>query len=206
MISGPKRLLLATRNKGKLREIREFFSDLDLQMVGMEELPGAQEVLEDGESFLENARKKAHALALDFGCLALADDSGLEVDVLGGLPGVRSARYAGQGATDEQNNEKLLAELRGLEAGKRKARFRCVMVLAAPDGREWISEGTWEGEIAQAPKGEGGFGYDPIFFLPKQGKTAAELSLEEKNRMSHRAQALRGIKDALLEALGCCGK
>lgn len=196
-----KRILLATRNPGKLKEVKDFFSDLGLEVVGMDELPSARDVAEDGLSFLENARKKAHALALDFGCMALADDSGLEVDALGGLPGVRSARYAGEGATDEQNNRKLLEALKGVREGERKATFRCVMVLAAPDGREWISEGTWEGEIAQAPRGTGGFGYDPLFLLPEKGKTVAELSLKEKNEISHRAQALRGIKEVLEKVL-----
>ncbi len=202
MTPEPKKIVLATRNPGKLREIKEFLSDLELRVVGLEELAGVQEVLEDGESFLENARKKAHALASHFGCMALADDSGLEVDALGGLPGARSARYAGQGATDEQNNAKLLEALRKVGPRDRKARFRCVMVLATPEGREWVSEGTWEGEIATAPRGRGGFGYDPVFLLPGQGRTVAELSLEEKNKMSHRAQALRGIKEVLRGILG----
>lgn len=202
MSSGPKRILLATRNPGKLREVRDFFSDLGLEVVGMEELPNARDVAEDGESFLENAKKKAHALASDYGCVALADDSGLEVDALDGLPGVRSARYAGEEATDEQNNRKLLEALKGLGARERKARFRCVMVLATPDGREWVSEGTWEGEIAQTPRGTAGFGYDPIFLIPEKGKTVAELSLEEKNKLSHRAQALKGIREVLGEVLG----
>lgn len=200
-----RRILLATRNPGKLREVRDFFSDLGLEVVGMEELPDARDVVEDGSSFLENARKKAHALASDFGCLALADDSGLEVDALGGLPGVRSARYAGEGATDEQNYRKLLEALKDVGPGERRARFRCVIVLATPDGQEWVSEGKWEGEIALAPRGRGGFGYDPVFLLPEQGKTVAELSLEEKNKISHRAQALRGIRKVLEELLGPLG-
>jgi len=203
MTSKPKRILVATRNLGKLREVRDFFSDLGLEVVGMAELPDARDVVEDGSSFLENARKKARALAADFGCVALADDSGLEVDALGGLPGVRSARYAGERATDEENNRKLLQALNSLGTQDRKARFRCVMVLAAPDGREWISQGTWEGEIAKAPRGSGGFGYDPVFLLPEEGRTVAELSLEEKNSRSHRAQALRGIRGVLLEILRC---
>lgn len=202
----PRKILLATRNPGKLREVRDFLSELELEVVGMEELPEAGDVVEDGKSFLENARKKAHALASRFGCAALADDSGLEVDALGGLPGVRSARYAGETATDDQNNKKLLEAMKGLGAGERSARFRCVMVLATPEGKEWVSEGTWEGEIAQAPRGKGGFGYDPLFLIPEQGRTVAELSLGEKNKMSHRAQALRGIKHVLEEVLGLCSK
>lgn len=205
MILRTSRILLATRNPGKLREVRDFFSDLGLEVVGMEELPGARDVVEDGSSFLENARKKAHALASDFGCMALADDSGLEVDALGGLPGVRSARYAGEGATDEQNYRKLLEALKDLGPGERRARFHCVIVLATPDGQEWVSEGKWEGEIALAPRGTGGFGYDPVFLLPEQGKTVAELSLEEKNKISHRAQALRGIRKVLEDLLGPVG-
>jgi XTP/dITP diphosphohydrolase len=202
MSGGMRKILLATSNPGKLREVRDFLSGLGVRVVGMEELPGAPEVEEDGQSFLENARKKAHALASRFGCPALADDSGLEVEALGGLPGVRSARFAGEKATDEENNRKLLEALKGVGAGGRRARFRCVMVLATPDGGEWVSEGEWEGEIALTPRGASGFGYDPLFLLPDRGKTVAELPLDEKNRMSHRAQALRGMRDAIIRVLG----
>ncbi|MGQ9858724.1 MAG: XTP/dITP diphosphatase [Thermodesulfobacteriota bacterium] len=202
MTTAGTRLILATRNSGKLREVKEILRGLPVEVVGLGELPGAPEVVEDGLSFAENARKKAHALAAWSGSMALADDSGLEVDALDGRPGVHSARYAGEGATDQDNVRKLLEEMRGIPAGQRGARFRCVMVLAAPDGREWNSEGTWEGLIAEDPRGTGGFGYDPVFLVPQENRTAAELLPEEKNRMSHRAMALMGMREVLAGLLG----
>lgn len=205
MSSQRPKLLLATKNRGKVREVSEILSGLGVEVVCLADLPGAPEVDEDGETFVENARKKAHALASWSGSMTLADDSGLEVEALGGRPGVRSARYAGDRATDEENNRKLLEELRGIGPEARRARFRCVMVLAAPDGREWVTEGTWEGVIAAEPRGSSGFGYDPVFLLPEQNRTVAELLPEEKNRMSHRAMALRGIRCALVGLLGLNG-
>lgn len=202
MTTAATTLILATRNSGKLGEVKEILRGLPLRVVGLAELPGAPEVAEDGRSFAENARKKARALAAWSGSMALADDSGLEVDALEGRPGVLSARYAGEGAADEDNVRKLLEEMRGIPAGKRGARFRCAMVLAAPDGREWSSEGTWEGLIAEEPRGTGGFGYDPVFLVPQENRTAAELLPEEKNRMSHRAMALRVMREVLAGLLG----
>ena len=160
-------------------------------MNDVEELP---EILEDGDTFFENAMKKARTVAEVTGLMALADDSGLEVDALNGAPGVRSARFAGPEASDADNNRKLLRELRDVPDGKRSSRFRCVMVLYHPSGR-WISaEGSCEGMITQKPRGNSGFGYDPIFFVPEMGKTMAQIGPEEKNRISHRGGALRELK------------
>ena len=195
-----RRVILASKNRGKLLEVRSILSDLEVEVVGLEEFPEIPEVVEDRESFLENARKKSEVISKLTGELVIADDSGLEVDALGGRPGVRSARYARDGASDEENNLKLLQEMRGIPLADRKARFRCVMVLSSPDGRWWATEGIWEGTIAEEPRGSGGFGYDPVFFLPELGKTVAELTSEEKNSMSHRAKALESMKK-LLKAL-----
>ncbi len=199
-----KVLVLATRNPGKVREIKAFFSDLDLEVKGLDEFPEAPEVEETGKTFFENAFKKAREIALATGHMALADDSGIEVDALGGAPGVRSARYAGENATDEENIRKLLKELEGVPPEKRTARFRCVMVVYHPSGHWFKAEGVWEGLIAMEPRGEEGFGYDPIFLIPELGKTAAEIPLELKNKLSHRAKALAEVKYKLpsfLEAI-----
>lgn len=197
-----RKLILATRNRGKLLEVREILSPVGVEVVGLEEFPNLPDLVEDGESFVENARKKSQIVAKLTGEFALSDDSGLEVEALGGKPGVRSARYAGEWATDEENNAKLLRELEGVPPSDRKARFRCVTVLSSPDGRWWATEGTWEGIIAERPRGSYGFGYDPVFLLPDLGKTVAELTPEEKNSMSHRAKALEGMKEILKKLLG----
>lgn len=186
-------LLIATKNEGKIREIRELLDGLPFKVVTEADL-GAPlpHVEESGTTLLENAQLKARAYAKASGRLALADDSGLEVEALEGEPGVRSARWAGPQATDEQNNAKLLAELeaKGLGAS-RKATFRTVIVLAEPNGREdWVA-GRCEGMVPRSRLGQGGFGYDPLFFVPALGRSFAQLSLEEKNRVSHRGEALR---------------
>ncbi|HSA59967.1 MAG TPA: XTP/dITP diphosphatase [bacterium] len=193
-------LLVATTNQGKFVEISAFFKGLPFRLQSLRDLSGAPSVMEDGETFLENARKKAHALARWSGRRTLADDSGIVVEVLGGRPGVHSARYAGETATDEDNRRKLLAELEGVPEGKRGAAFVCVLVLAHPDGRELVAEGRVEGRITTVPRGSGGFGYDPLFFVPSLGKTTAELGLQEKNGISHRGRALRLLKDRLQSA------
>lgn len=192
-------LLLATKNEGKLREIREALQDLPYRVISEAEL-GAPlpDVEESGSTLLENAQLKARAYAQASGLLALADDSGLEVDALDGAPGVHSARWAGDGAQAADNNLKLLAELsaRGPQAS-RQARFRTVMVLAEPAGREdWVA-GQCEGLITRQPQGEGGFGYDPLFFVPTAGLTFAQMSLEQKNRLSHRGEALQRARKLL---------
>lgn len=192
-------LVLATRNSGKVEELKHLLSGMDIEVSSLLDHPQVPEVMEDGASFLENARKKAHAVQCATGGWALADDSGLVVEALGGEPGVHSARYAGRQRDYAANNKKLLHEMRGVPKGKRRAAFVCTIVLAAPDGREWSVEGRCEGVIAFEQKGSGGFGFDPLFYIPGKGKTMAELSMEEKNAISHRGQALRKIRDILIE-------
>lgn len=191
-----KKLLLATHNEGKIKEIKDFLSDLPLEITSFLEL-GLSEIEEKGETFEANALLKARYGAEKTGLLTLADDSGLEVEFLDNAPGVFSARFAGLPKNDEANIHKLLELLKGVPFAKRKARFRCIIALI--DGRwEKITEGVVEGYILEEPKGKGGFGYDPVFFLPQYGKTMAELSLAEKNKISHRAKALEKAKKILL--------
>jgi len=194
----PKRVVVATRNAGKLAEIRAALPFPGWRFVSSAELFDWPEVEETGETFEENARLKAQAAHERFGLPALADDSGLEVDALDGAPGVFSSRFAGECATDALNNERLLAVLAGVPAEKRTARFRCVMVFIDEDGTETIAEGTCEGRIGFEPRGSGGFGYDPLM-LPDAtpGRTMAELEMAEKNAISHRGAALRALRTAL---------
>ena len=192
-----RKLILATRNKDKLKEIQALLSDLDIDIVSLDEAENAPHVVEDGKTFMENAFKKAKVIAEATGIMALADDSGLEVDALDGAPGVYSARYSGENASDASNNEKLLADLEGVPAGKRSAHFSCVIVVYHPSGR-WIStEDKCEGEITEKSIGDRGFGYDPVFYLPSLNCTMAQLSAEEKNRLSHRGKALEKLKSEL---------
>jgi XTP/dITP diphosphohydrolase len=193
-----KELLLATNNLGKAREISQALSDLNLRILSLHDLGERIRVEEDGKTYLENARKKAREVGLMTNKLTLADDSGLEVEALGGLPGVESANFARKGASDRENNEKLLKLLEGVPFERRRARFRCVMVLFDPLEKveEWV-EGSVEGFILDHPRGEQGFGYDPLFFIPELGKTLAELPLEVKNSISHRGRALMAIKEVL---------
>jgi XTP/dITP diphosphohydrolase len=187
-------VIVATRNRGKIREFRDALKGLNLRIYGLSDFPDVPEIEEDGNSFTENALKKARFYSTYFKKLTLADDSGLEVDSLKGQPGVHSARYAGARASSHENNQKLLREMQGVPISKRGARFRCILAIKSPWGREVISEGSCKGRIGFKEKGRRGFGYDPLFILPKQGKTMAELSLEEKNRVSHRGKALRKIR------------
>ncbi|HIE03956.1 MAG TPA: XTP/dITP diphosphatase [Candidatus Latescibacteria bacterium] len=195
------RLVLATRNEGKLREMREALSGLEVELMTLSDFPEVPEVHEDGTTFSENARKKALVAAKLTGLPALADDSGLEVDALGGRPGVHSARFAGEEADDDANNTKLLELLKGLPPERRTARFRCVLALAFPDGRVYTVEGTCQGLIAEEPAGDGGFGYDPLFFVPEEGRTFAQMTREEKNSLSHRGRALRKLREVLSRIL-----
>ncbi len=189
------RLALATGNPGKIAEIRALLAGLPVEVVAPERLP---EVVEDADSFRGNAEKKARAVAAALGVPALADDSGLEVDALGGAPGVRSARYAGPRASDAENNAKVLGALRGVPHERRRARFRCAAVVAAPDGRLLATgEGMAEGRILESPRGRSGFGYDPLFLSDDLGVTFAEAGAEAKNRVSHRARALTALRQAL---------
>ena len=192
-----RKLILATRNKGKLKEIQALLSDLDIDIMSLDEAENAPHVVEDGKTFMENAFKKAKVIAEATGIMALADDSGLEVDALDGAPGVYSARYSGENASDASNNEKLLADLKGVSSDKRGAHFSCVIIVYHPSG-QWIStEAKCEGEIAMNPSGDQGFGYDPVFYIPSIKRTMAQLSPEEKNSLSHRGKALEKMKAEL---------
>lgn len=187
-------IVVATRNKGKVREIRDALKGLNLRIRSLSDFPDVPEVEEDGKSFVENALKKARFYSQYLGKLTIADDSGLEVDSLNGLPGIRSARYAGERASAEENNQKLLREIRDVPISKRGARFKCIIAVRSPDGREAIAEGSCKGRIGFKEEGRRGFGYDPLFMFPEYGKTMAEITLKEKNRMSHRGKALRKIR------------
>ncbi len=193
-----QRIVLATGNPGKTREMRQLLADLRLEILPQAEF-GVPEADETGLTFVENALLKARNAALHTGLPAIADDSGLEVDALQGAPGIRSSRYAGPHASDEENNRKLLDALEGLPEAERTARFRCVVVHLrhAADPAPLICEGIWEGSILTAARGEGGFGYDPLFLVPELGCSSAELDAETKNRLSHRGQALSRLKQAL---------
>ncbi len=186
-----RKLLLATNNQAKVREYRSLLQSLPFELVTLAEQGITTVVSEVGESLEENARLKASALAAESKLLSLADDSGLEVDALGGEPGRLSARYAGEGASDRDRVNYLLARLKGVPWEKRLARFKCVIAIATPDNKVELCSGECQGFITFEPRGEEGFGYDPIFYLPELGKTMAELSLEEKNQVSHRGQAAR---------------
>lgn len=192
-----RRLVVATRNGGKLLEVTSFLSDLGLEFLSLRDFPDFPPVLEDGSTFWENAEKKARAAAQYTNLPALADDSGLEVDYLGGAPGVLSARFAGREGDDEANNAKLLRLLKGVPLKDRTARFRCVLAVVTPAGGVIAVEGTIEGYIATEPRGSGGFGYDPLFVIPEYNCTMAELDLTEKNRISHRGKALAKLRERL---------
>mgnify|MGYP005838338991 CR=1 FL=1 len=196
------RLLVATRNRGKLREYQALLADLPVEWATLQDVGLDLEVAETGATFAENARLKATAYAQASGLLTLADDSGLEVDALEGAPGVHSARYAGAGATDADRCRKLLAALGDTPPERRTARFRCVVAIAAPDGVVHTAEGVCEGRIAFAPRGENGFGYDPIFILAGRNLTMAQLSTAEKNVISHRGRALAAARPILARLLG----
>lgn len=191
------RLVIGTRNPQKRGELVELLKGLPLELQGVEDYPGLPEVEEDGKTFQENAIKKAATLAKLTGEWLVAEDSGLEVDALNGDPGVRSARYAGEKATYAENNRKLLRAMEGIPPEGRTARFRCAIALASPQGLLFVVEGQCEGRIAQEARGEQGFGYDPVFYLPDYGKTFAELGPAVKNQISHRAQALKKFREML---------
>jgi len=196
-------IVLATSNHGKLVELRALLADLPVQLRSAAEVLGEQpSIVEDGATFEENARIKARAIAQATRMLSLADDSGLEVDALGGRPGVRSARFAHERATDAENNAALLRELENIEEHARTARFRCVLSLVNPwqESDVHVAEGSCEGSIARAPRGSGGFGYDPLFLVSgKDGKAMAELPEAEKNQVSHRGRAVQALRSILLE-------
>ncbi len=196
------RLLLATNNPGKVKEIRALLEGLDLDLATPESLGMDMQVEENGQTYAENAALKARAWARATGLLTMADDSGLEVEALDGLPGIHSARFAPQpGAKDADRRRYLLQRLQG-KAPPWPARFRCVIALATPDGQVRFAEGICPGEIIQKERGQNGFGYDPIFLIPELGRTMAELGMEEKNRLSHRARAVLAARPVLVEMLG----
>jgi len=194
-------LLIATSNRGKFREFCDLLQDLPLRLRSLAGVPASPVVAEDGVTYTDNAVHKASTIARWSGCAALADDSGLEVDALGGGPGVQSARYAGVAQDDRANVAKLLAALEGVPAAARTARFRCVLAVAIPNGNTWTVEGVCAGRIAEAPRGSGGFGYDPVFLYPQFGQTFAEIPAAVKNRISHRARACTGLRENLLAFL-----
>ena len=190
-------ILLATRNPDKVRELAVLLGDLGIRIRTLADFPTAPEVDEDGTTCEANALKKAREMASATGIPSVADDTGLEVDALGGRPGVFAARYAGGGATYEDNCRKLLKELDGVPPAGRTARFITVAALALPGGISQVATGTLAGGIAERCVGSQGFGYDPVFFVPELGRTLAELTVEEKNRISHRAKAFRAMADIL---------
>jgi len=191
-------LLLATQNRGKAREYRHLLAGIPYRIITPAEAGITAGVAETGATFEENAVLKATTLAAASGRLTLADDSGLEVDALGGAPGVNSARFAGPGASDAERISLLLKKLKDVPEAARAARFRCVIAIAAPDGRVELASGESRGFITRAPQGTHGFGYDPVFYLPEPGKTMAELLPREKNKISHRARAAARARELLM--------
>ena len=192
-----KKVIFATGNEGKMKEIREILGDLDIELLSLKDAGIHADIVEDGKTFEENAQIKAKAICELTGEIVLADDSGLEIDYLNKEPGIYSARYMGEDTSYDIKNQALLDRLDGVPDEKRTARFVCAIAAAMPDGCCEVVRGTMEGIIGHKIAGENGFGYDPIFYLPEYGCTSAELSGEEKNKISHRGKALRAIKDEL---------
>ncbi|MFV9511100.1 XTP/dITP diphosphatase [Tepidibacillus sp. LV47] len=187
------KIVLATKNQGKVREFKALFSELGIEILSMKELANVPEIIEDGNTFEENAKKKAETICKLTGVPTIADDSGLVVDILGGAPGVYSARYAGEHATDEENNQKLLQALAGIPMEKRTAHFVAYLAFAVPNSETIGVQDSVDGYILESPRGQYGFGYDPLFYLPEYNKTMAELNPETKNRISHRGKAMRRL-------------
>ncbi|MBA2871658.1 XTP/dITP diphosphohydrolase [Anoxybacillus calidus] len=197
-----KEVIIATKNAGKVKEFQTLFAEKEVEVKSLLDFENAPDVEETGETFAENAILKAETIANYLNKVVIADDSGLVVDALNGKPGVYSARYAGEHKNDKENIAKVLEELKGVPFEKRTARFHCALAVAIPRQRTVVVEGTCEGYIAEAPTGTNGFGYDPIFYVPEKQKTMAELSKEEKNKISHRANALKKLEkiwDELVE-------
>jgi len=192
------KVVLATGNQDKVREIRQILGEAPVELVSLAEFPDVTPAEEDGRSFEENALKKAISVWQQTGLASLADDSGLEVNALNGEPGVKSARFAGEGASYADNNRKLLEKLRSVPKEKRKAAFVCVAAMVTPKGKMIIQRGEVKGRIIDEYRGEGGFGYDPVFYLPGEKKTMAELGQDEKNKISHRAQAFNAMRNFIL--------
>lgn len=192
-----KRFIAATKNKGKLKEIEEILVDFPLQVISMEQAGFDADIDENGSTFEENAMIKARTVSRLSGEIVMADDSGLVVDYLDGAPGIYSSRFAGEGATDGDRNRKLLGLLQGVPAEKRTARFVCAIAVVFPDGRYFTVNGACEGFIGFEPSGTNGFGYDPLLYIPSEGKTVAELDSKVKNAISHRGKALRRMVEEL---------
>ena len=195
------RIIFATGNEGKMREIRAILEDLKLPVLSMKEAGVNPEIVEDGKTFGENAEIKARAVWNLTGDIVLADDSGLVVDYIGGEPGIYSARYLGEDTSYAVKNQVIIDRLSQAKGSERSARFVCNIAAVLPDGRVLHAEETMEGEIAYVPAGSGGFGYDPILYLPEFAKTSAELTMDEKNQISHRGKALRAVKELLKREL-----
>jgi len=198
------RIVVATRNRHKVREIAVLLDEagLAIEPVTIDEVAPRAELVEDEDTFDGNALAKARQASVACGMPAIADDSGIEVDALGGAPGVRSARWAGEPCNDQRNNDKLLREMVGIPTEKRGARYRCAAAFVdASQGAEVVRSGACEGVVLDSPRGQGGFGYDPLFFLPGLGKTMAEIDLDQKNQLSHRAAAFRGLVAALRDRM-----
>lgn len=199
-----QKIVFATGNEGKMREVRLILQDLGFPVLSMKEAGVSLDIEENGTTFAENAMIKARAVWEKTGGIVLADDSGLVVDYLGGEPGVYSARYLGEDTSYEIKNQAIIDRLADAKEEERTARFVSAIAAVLPDGSELVTEGTVEGLIAHEPAGNGGFGYDPIFYLPERGMTTAQLSPEEKNQISHRGKALEAMKEKLREELGAC--
>ena len=195
-------IVIATTNQNKLRELKDLLQGFDVELLSLKDFSEHPAVVEDGESFAENALKKARAICAHTGLVTIADDSGLEVDSLSGHPGIYSARYAGDRASDSENYKKLLIELQGIMPEDRGARFCCVLAIVSPSGTEKVVTGEYRGVIIDEPRGHNGFGYDPVFLDPASGLTFAEMEPEQKNRISHRARALERLLKILPDFLG----
>ena len=196
------KIVFATGNEGKMREVRLILADLGMEILSMKEAGANPDIVENGKTFGENAQIKAQAVWEQTGGIVLEDDSGLVIDYLNGEPGIYSARYMGEDTSYEIKNQALIDRLAGVEGEDRSARFVCNIAAVLPDGQVVHTEETMEGLIAMEPAGDGGFGYDPILYLPEYGKTSAEISIEEKNRISHRGKALEAMKVKLKEIFG----
>lgn len=195
------KIIFATSNAGKMREIREILKDLNVEILSMKEAGIDVDIVEDGKTFEENALIKARTIRNLTGLIVLADDSGLEVDALNKEPGIYSARYMGEDTPYDLKNANIIERLSGLKGEERSARFVCVIAAAFPDGTEETRRGTIEGQIAYAPAGENGFGYDPVFYVPEYKCTTAQLPSEQKNEISHRGKALRAMKEVLCQRM-----
>ena len=197
-----ERIVFATGNEGKMKEIRLILADLGMEVLSMKEAGANPDICENGKTFGENAEIKARAVWEETGGIVLADDSGLVVDYIGGEPGIYSARYMGEDTSYAVKNQVIIERLKGAQGNERSARFVCNIAAVLPDGSVLHTEKTMEGLIAEEPAGDGGFGYDPILYIPEFGKTSAQLTIEEKNRISHRGKALEAMKEELRARFG----